>query len=133
MSLYPSSPASGPLLGKPRDWIPQPGPEAHEYLPHAPVFQSSATTTAIDTVRECDKLSDIRRIPNPAAISAARPLKPSSGRPPGIRLTSNSFQLTPRLIPVPSAFAPASLAANRAARLSAEFFFRWQYAISPGV
>ncbi len=69
-------------------------------------------------------------IPSPPPLrvrsSAVRPL-------PGSLRTSNSSQLTPRLMPVPSAFAPASLAANRAARLSAEFFFlRWQYSISPG-
>ena len=32
------------------------------------------------------------------------------------------YQLTPRLMPVPSALAPASLAANLAAKLSADFF-----------
>jgi len=48
------------------------------------------------------------------------------GLPLGSRTTSISSQLTPWLMPVPSALAPASLAANRAAKLSAELRLRRQ-------
>ena len=76
----------------------------------------------MDSSREWESESDRRFTPSPAAISAARPLRCSSGLWPGARRTSSSRQLTPRLMPVPSALAPASFAAKRAARLSAEFF-----------
>ncbi len=55
-----------------------------------------------------------------AAICAARPWNWMVGLPLGSRTTSISNQLTPWLMPVPRAFAPASLAAKRAAKLSAD-------------
>ena len=67
-----------------------------------------------------------RRRPAAHANSAARPLSCSPGLPLRSRVTSISSQLTPRLMPVPSALAAASFAANRAAKLSAGFFFRRQ-------
>ena len=42
--------------------------------------------------------------PSSRASSAARPRSSRTGRPPGARSTWNSFQVTPRLMPVPSAF-----------------------------
>jgi hypothetical protein len=50
----------------------------------------------------------------------------SDGRPLGSRTTSISSQLTPWLMPVPRALAPASLAAKRAAKLSADLRFLMQ-------
>ncbi len=94
----------------------------------------STTTTAMATSRPCVRLSDVRVTPMAIASSAARPLQCSVGLCPGSLRTSISLQLTPRLIPVPRAFAPASFAANLAAKLSADcLFFRKQYSISPGV
>ena len=54
--------------------------------------------------------------PYRASRSAARPTIWSCGAWPRSRVTNSCFQPTPRAIPVPRAFAPASLAANRAAR-----------------
>ena len=65
-------------------------------------------------------------MPSWRAHWAARPESESMGLPEGSRATSSSSQLTPRLMPVPRALAPASLAAKRAAKLSAAFFLRWQ-------
>ncbi len=63
-----------------------------------------------------------------------RPPAPVQRRPLARQPTHLDFlPADPRLIPVPNAFAPASLAANRAAKLSPEPFFCRQYAISPGV
>ncbi len=107
--------------------------ETCRFQNHAPGRSPSSTTTAIAISRACVKLNDVRLPPNARINSAARPLQCRIGRCPGSLHTSISIQLTPRLIPVPSAFAPASLAANRAAKLSAGRFFRRQYAISPGV
>ena len=47
--------------------------------------------------------------------SAAPPVRRMVGRPPGRFTTSMSRQNTPRLMPVPSAFEQASLAAKRRA------------------
>ena len=86
----------------------------------------STTTTAIATERLCDNVNAVLATPMAFARSAARPLQCSVGRSPGLHRTSISFHPTPRLIPVPSAFAPASLAANRAAKLSPQLFFARQ-------
>ena len=93
----------------------------------------SMMTTAIATERLWVRLSSVLTTPNCCALSAALPLQCKVGFSPCLRLTSISFQEIPRLIPVPSAFAPASFAANLAVKLSAEPFFRRQYAISSGV
>ena len=74
-------------------------------------------TTASAVSAVCVRLSEMRVIPSCCARDAARPLSRSWGAWPGARTTSISFQLTPRLMPVPSALAPAYLAANRAAKL----------------
>ena len=64
--------------------------------------------------------------PRRSARSAARPCSFICGACPRSRVTSISFQLTPRLMPVPSAFAAASFAAKRAAKLSAVPALAWQ-------
>ena len=97
------------------------------------IHDPCTSTTAVATVRLWVRLNSTRVAPSTTARSAALPLQCRVGRSPTSLRTSISCQLTPRLIPVPRAFAPASFAANRAAKLSAEFFFRKQYSISPAV
>lgn len=58
-------------------------------------LQLSMSTTAIAIDFVWVRLSEIRVTSSALANSLARPLKTSSGRPPGSRFTSNSRQLTP--------------------------------------
>ena len=97
---------------------------------HAP---SSSTTQAIAIPPSWERVRCERVQPIVWKRSSAAPLKRSSGtRPPGWS-TSMSFQPTPWLMPVPSAFEVASLAANRAARWGSGSRCVLQYARSPSV
>ncbi len=101
-----------------------------------PVYNSplSTITTAIAISRLCVSESCVDTTPIARARAIARPLHTMPGLPPRSFRTSISVHRTPRLIPVPKAFAPASFAANRAAKLSAApCTFLRQYAISNGV
>ena len=71
----------------------------------------------------CVSEMDIRETPILLAISRATPCKFSVGRPDFSLIISKSRHVTPARQPVPMAFIPASFAAKRAAKRSAEFAF----------
>ena len=85
------------------------------------LLQPSIITVAMARFPVWVSESEILFTPSSPASRAARPRSSRTGRPPGWRATWNSTHVTPLLIPVPTAFAPASLAAKRAAKLSARF------------